>query len=115
MSKTEIAKACSIGKFDEVIHYIADDAIWEVVEEDIFIGKNSIIENCNLVGHYFRSVTTNFKMLNVISEDDKVAVNGTAEFNRDSKQASFVSACDIYSFNDFDQIKKITSNCIKTK
>jgi ketosteroid isomerase-like protein len=115
MTKTEIAKAFSIGKFDEVIHYIADDAIWEVVEEDKFVGKNAIIENCNLVGHYYRSVTTSFKMLNVISEDDMVAVNGTAELNRDGKQASFVSACDIYSFNDFDQIQKITSNCIKTK
>jgi ketosteroid isomerase-like protein len=115
MTKPEIATAFSNGDFDKTADFIADDAIWEVVEEDKFVGKNAIIENCNQVGQYFKSVTTNFKTLNVISEDNKVMVNGTAEFIRDGKRVSFVSACDLYEFNDSDQIQKITSYCIQAK
>ncbi|HQS06100.1 MAG TPA: hypothetical protein PLT16_10750, partial [Daejeonella sp.] len=87
----------------------------EVVEEDKFIGKNAIIENCIQVGQYFKSVTTNFKTLNVISEANKVVVTGTAEFIRDGKRISFISACDLYEFNDSDQIQKIISYCIQAK
>lgn len=115
MTKPEIAIAFSNGEFDKINDFIADDAIWEVVEEDKFTGKNAIVENCNQVGQYFKSVTTNFKSLNVISENNKVVVNGTAEFGRDGKRISFVSACDVYEFNDSDQIQKITSYCIQAK
>lgn len=115
MTKPEIAKAFSNGEFDKTNDFIAADAIWEVVEEDMFVGKNAILENCNQVGQYFNSVTTNFKTLNVISEDNKVVVNGTAEFIRDGKRVSFVSDCDLYEFNDSDEIQRITSYCIQAK
>ena len=115
MTKPEIASAFSNGEFDKTTDFIAADAIWEVVEEDKFIGKNAIVENCNQVGQYFKSVTTKFNTLNVIAEDNKIMVNGTAEFIRDGKRISFVSACDIYEFNDSDQIQKITSYCIQAK
>ncbi len=115
MTKPEIAKAFSNGEFDKTNDFIAADAIWEVVEEDMFLGKNAILENCNQVGQYFNSVTTNFKTLNVISEANKVVVNGTAEFIRDGKRVSFVSACDLYEFNDSNLIQKITSYCIQAK
>jgi len=115
MTKPEIAKAFSNGEFDKIKDFIAHDAIWEVVEEDIFIGKNAIVENCNQVGQYFKSVTTNFKTLNVIAENNKVVVNGTAEFIRDGKRVSFVSACDLYEFNDSNQIQKVTSYCKQAK
>jgi hypothetical protein len=115
MTKPEIATAFSNGEFHRTKDSIADNAIWEVVEEDKFVGKSAIIENCNMVGQYFKSVTTNFKTINVISENNKVVVNGTAEFIRDGKRISFVSACDIYEFNDSDQIQKITSYCIQEK
>ncbi|MDO8994389.1 nuclear transport factor 2 family protein [Daejeonella sp.] len=115
MTKPEIATAFSNGAFDKTNDFIADDAIWEVVEEDKFIGKNAIVDNCNQVGQYFKSVTTNFKTLNVISENNKVVVTGTAEFIRNGKRISFVSACDLYEFNDSNQIQKITSYCIQAK
>lgn len=115
VTKTEIARAFSNGEFYKTDDFIANNAVWEVVEEDLFIGKNAIIENCNQVVQYFKSVTTDFKTLNIITEDNKVVVNGTAEFFRDGKQDSFVSACDIYEFNDKNQILKITSYCIQAK
>jgi ketosteroid isomerase-like protein len=115
MTKTDLAKAFSNGAFDKTNDHIAEDAVWEVVEENIFAGKKAIIENCNQVAAYFKSVTTNFKTLHVISEENKVVITGTAEFLRNGKRVSFVSACDVYEFNDQNKIERITSYCIQSQ
>lgn len=115
MTKTELAKAFSNGEFELTYDYIADDAIWNVIEENIFAGKNAIVDQCNQVGAYFKSVTTDFKTLNVIQDENLVVVNGTAEFLRNNQRVSFVSACDVYEFNDSGKIQKITSYCIQSK
>jgi hypothetical protein len=115
MTKTEIAQAFSIGEFDQIIPFIAENADWEVVGENRFVGKKAILENCNQVAAYFRSVTTDFKTMNVISEGEKVMVNGTAEFIRDGKRVSFIYACDLYEFDKEDKIQKITSYCIQAR
>ena len=113
MTKTEIAKAFSNGEFEKTNNFISDNAEWIVIEEDRFIGKQAILDNCEQVGNYFKSVTTNFKTLNIITDGNKVVINGTAEFLRDNKRISFVSACDVYEFNEKSEIQKITSNCIQ--
>ncbi len=113
MIKTEIAKAFSNGEFEKTYKFISDTAVWTIVEEDTFIGKQAISENCEQVGNYFKSVTTDFKTLNIIAEGNKVVINGTAEFLRDNQRVSFVSACDIYEFDENNQIQKITSYCIQ--
>jgi ketosteroid isomerase-like protein len=113
MTKTEIAKAFSNGEFEKTNKFISDTAIWTVVEEDTFIGKQAVIENCEQVSSYFQSVITDFKTLNIITEGNKVVINGTAEFLRDNKRVSFVSACDVYEFDDNNQIQNITSYCIQ--
>lgn len=113
MTKKEIAKAFSNGEFEKTNKFISDTAIWTVVEEDTFIGKKAIIDNCEQVGSYFQSVTTDFKTLNIIAEGNKVVINGTAEFLRDNQRVSFVSACDVYEFDDSNQIQNITSYCIQ--
>ncbi|MBL7843374.1 MAG: nuclear transport factor 2 family protein [Cyclobacteriaceae bacterium] len=115
MTKTEIAKAFSNGEFEKTYNFIAENSEWIVVEENTFKGKKAIIENCNQVGSYFKSVTTDFRTHNIIVDENKVVINGTAEFLRDNKRVSFVSACDVYEFNDDNQIQKITSYCIQSK
>lgn len=115
MTRTEIAKAFSNGEFEKSRDYIWENAVWIVVEENTFIGRRAILDNCEQVKNYFQSVTTDFKTLNIIADGFKVVINGTAEFLRDNKRVSFVSACDIYEFNDNDQILKITSYCIQSK
>jgi limonene-1,2-epoxide hydrolase len=115
MTKTEIAKAFSIGEFEKTNKYISENAVWKVVEEYKFIGKQAIIDYCEQVGNYFKSVTTDFKTLNIIADGNKVVVNGTAEFMRENKRVSFVSACDVYEFDDNHQIQNITSYCIQSK
>ena len=113
MTKSEIANAFSNGEFEKTNKFISDTAVWTVVEEDTFIGKQAIIDNCEQVSSYFQSVTTDLKTLNIIAEGNKVVINGTAEFLRDNQRVSFVSACDVYEFDDNNQIQNITSYCIQ--
>jgi hypothetical protein len=115
MTKIEIAKAFSNGEFKKTYEFISDSAEWTVIEEDTFIGKQAILDNCEQVGHYFTSVETDFKTLNIITDGHKVVINGTAEFMRENKRISFISACDIYEFNENNQIQNITSYCIQSK
>ena len=115
MTKVEIAKSFSNGEFVKTYDFIADNAVWTVVEENTFIGKQAIIDNCEQVGKYFKSVTTAFKTLNIITDENKVVISGTAEFLRDGQRVSFVSACDVYEFNVNNKIQKITSYCIPGK
>lgn len=115
MTNTEIAKAFSNGEFEKTFKFIADNAEWTVIGEDKFVGKQAILENCEQVGNYFKSVTTNFNTLNIIGDGNKVVINGTAEFLRDNKRVAFISACDVYEFNVNNQIQNITSYCIQSK
>lgn len=113
MTNLETAKFFSNGEFEKTYDLIADHAEWIVVGENTFIGKQEIINNCEQVGSYFKSVKTDFRTLNIISNGSMVVINGTAEFFRDNTSVSFIFACDIYEFNGKNQIHKITSYCIK--
>jgi len=113
MITKEKSIAFSNGEFDKIYDFIADNAIWTVVEENIFNGKQAIINNCEQVGNYFKSVTTKFETIDVIPKNNKVVVNGTAEFLRDNNRVSFVWASDLYEFNENGQIQQITSYCIQ--
>lgn len=113
--KKEIAELFSIGKFKEVMSHISDGIVWNVVGEKTFKGKKAVSENCQKTAEYFKSVETDFKTEEVIVSDNKVIVIGTAEFKRDGKQLNFISACDVYDFNDKNEIEKISSYCIPEK
>lgn len=111
-SKEEIAKLFSNGKFDRIMDYLSDEIIWNIIGENIFNGKKAVGKNCKQTAEYFRSIETDFKTDDVISSNNNVIVTGTAEFKRDGKRVNFISACDVYSFNDKNQIEKIASYCI---
>ena len=113
MNNRDKSLAFSKGEFEKISDFIAENAIWTVVEEETFTGKQSILDNCKNVADYFKSVTTKFETLNVIEENNKVVINGTAEFLKDNKRVSYVSASDLYEFSGDGQIQKITSYCIQ--
>lgn len=115
MTKTEIASAFSNGEFTKTYPYLADKITWTVVEENTFVGKQAVINNCEQVANYFKSVTTVFKTLNVVEDAHRVVINGTAEFLKNNQRVAFVSACDLYEFDSDNQLVKITSYCIQQK
>lgn len=94
---------------------MADNIEWTVVGENFFKGKNTVIQNCEQSANYFKSVTTNFKTINIITENNRVAINGTAEFIKDNKRVAFVPARDVYEFIDNNELQKITSYCIQER
>ncbi len=112
IDQKEIAKAFSNGEFERTYRFISDDAEWNIIGDKTHIGKQAIIDHCEQVAAYFKSVTTRFKTLNIISHHHHVIIEGTAEFLRDDKRVSFITACDIYEFNNGGQIQRIASYCI---
>ena len=56
----QIAASFSVGQFDKVYQHLSENIIWNVVGENSFVGKKSVIDNCEQVAAYFKSVTTNF-------------------------------------------------------
>ncbi|NBL65850.1 hypothetical protein GV828_11620 [Flavobacterium sp. NST-5] len=114
-TKEQIAEAFSTGAFEKTYEFIAENAEWIVVEENHFKGKQAILQNCEKVAAYFKSVTTDFKTFNIIANQNKVVINGTAEFKKNNQRVAFVSACDLYEYNHDNKIQKITSYCIPSK
>lgn len=113
LTQRQIAESFSNGNFDPAIPFLAKTIKWNIVGDKTLVGREAVIEECKQTSNYFKSITTKFTTLNVISEQNCVAVNGTAEFIRNGEQLSFVSACDVYIFNDKNELQKIDSYCIK--
>lgn len=114
-SKKEIAELFSNGKFDKILDCLSEEIVWNVVGEKIFSGKKAVTKNCEQTAEYFKTVQTDFKTDKIIVSDNKVIIIGTAEFKRDGKRLNFISACDIYEFNEQNMIDKISSYCIPEK
>ena len=112
MTKSEIAQAFSGGQFEKCLDYLTDQTTWNTPGEQFLTGRNEIEPFCKNIAAYFSSVATNFKQLNLIENDNCVAINGTAEFIREGKRVSFVSSCDVYEFDSENKIVSINSYCI---
>jgi len=115
MNKSAIAQAFSGGEFEACFPYLTDITVWNTPGEQYLAGRQEIEPFCKKVADYFSSVTTNFKQLNLIENDNGVCINGTAEFIRDGKRVSFVSSCDVYVFDGENRIISIHSYCITEK
>jgi ketosteroid isomerase-like protein len=115
LSAKEIAELFSGGQFDKVYPYLADNVVWHIVGENRFAGKKAVIENCEQVAAYFKTVTTNFITENILVADNRVAIEGTAALIKDQQEVSFVWACDVYEFTAEKKLDKITSYCIVKK
>jgi hypothetical protein len=111
----QIAMAFSGGQFETVYPYLSGNIQWRVVGEDSFAGKEAVIQQCENIAAYFKTVTTSFTTGNIISDKNKVVIDGTAEFIKDGSRVAFVWACDVYEFTADNKIEKITSYCIQEK
>lgn len=112
MAKSEIAQAFLGGQFEKCLEYLTEQTTWNTPGEQFLTGRKEIEPFCKNIAAYFKSVTTDFKQLNLIENDRFVAINGTAEFIREGKRVSFVSSCDVYEFDTQNKIVSINSYCI---
>ncbi|WLR41706.1 hypothetical protein LC087_12630 [Bacillus carboniphilus] len=113
LKQKQIAESFSRGNFEPTFPFLSKMIEWNIVGEKTLVGREAVIEKCKQTSNYFKTITTNFTTLNIISEKNCVAVNGTAEFIRNGEQLSFVSACDVYIFNEKNELQRIDSYCIK--
>ena len=115
MTKREIAQAFSGGNFEVCFPYLTDQTIWNTPGEQYLEGKKDIEVFCKKISGYFDNITTDFRLLNLIENETCAAINGTAEFLRDGKRVSFISSCDVYEFDNLNNIISIHSYCITEK
>ena len=115
LTQKKLAELFSNGEFNKTMDVISEEIVWNVVGERTFEGKKAVKQNCEQTAEYFKSVQTDFKTDKIIESDNKVIVIGTAEFKRDGKRVNFISACDVYEFNEKNEIEKISSYCIPDK
>jgi len=113
--KKEIASTFSIGQFRENYNFFADDIEWNIYGENILSGKDAVMSHCEKITQYFQSVKTDFETFSVIENHDKIAINGKAVFRKEEKKIAVIHSCDIYEFNDQEQIQNIKSYCITEK
>lgn len=111
-TQKEIAESFSNGLFERTFHYLSDNIIWDVVGENVFKGKTEVVNNCRQISEYFKSVETNFKTDDIIVTENKVVIRGTGEFLRNGKRVNLITACDVYEFNNENELEKIFSYCI---
>lgn len=111
----DIAESFSNGNFEQTFPHLSENIIWNVIGENQFKGKSEVVENCKKTAEYFKSVQTDFKTEDVIVSDNKVVIRGTGEFIRDGKRVNLIVACDVYEFNDKNELEKISSYCIPEK
>ncbi|WP_042426656.1 nuclear transport factor 2 family protein [Geomicrobium sp. JCM 19039] len=114
-SNQQIAEAFSNGNFKLAYPFFAEKIEWHIIGENSFIGKKSVIENCEQTSAYFKSVTTEFTTFNVLVDSNRIAINGNAVFTRNDERLSNISACDVYEFNDDNELQIINSYCITNK
>ncbi len=107
----EIATSFSNGDFDFVFPYLSHNIIWTVIGTNKFIGKSEVVANCKQTTEYFKSVQTKFKTEDIIVTNQKVIVRGTAEFLSNGKRLNYILACDVYEFNDNNELETISSYC----
>ena len=115
LTQKEIAEAFSRGDFKKTYVYLSEKIEWNVIGNFECKGKKEAIEQCEKTAKYFTSITTDFKQLDIIQNRDKVVLTGIAELSKNGKRIEFISACDVYEFEDKQILKKITSYCIVKK
>jgi len=104
----------STGNFQTALSSLADDVRWNIIDEQILNGIDEVEAYFKSVREYFDSVTTDFKVNEVIETEDKVVVIGTAEFYRDDALINVIEACDVYLFEN-NKVTDLKSYCIPMK
>lgn len=111
-SKKEVALLFSNGEFKKVQDHLSPDVVWTIVGEQVYTGKKEVIAYCDQTALYFQSVETDFKTNKEIESDSAVVIMGTAEFKKQGVRQAYISACDVYEFNNNNKIITITSYCM---
>lgn len=115
MEILEIAKAFSIGQFEQAFSFLAKDVCRKVLGAgaNTFVGRDAVVEQCKQTMQYFESVNTDFKILKAFESSHQAVIEGSAKFSRDGVVLAELQACDVYKFDASDNLNSIISYCIQ--
>ena len=111
MTLTDIATYFSTGQFSRIQQHFSEAITWEIVGEQRLSGFDQVLKHCQSIEHYFSTVAYKFHIQAIHQTGHHVIVQGEAQFH-DTKQRSRISACDVYTFNNLNQLIQIQSYCI---
>ena len=109
----KIAQTFSLGQFNSVFQYLTEDIEWHIIGEQHLKGMDNIINHCNLIQDYFNKTPHKFTIHAQYQSSNTVIIQGYAEFQHSNKNTN-IQACDIYTFNQLQQLTLIESYCITT-
>ncbi|HLR59538.1 MAG TPA: nuclear transport factor 2 family protein [Pseudogracilibacillus sp.] len=107
----KIARDFSVGEFDSAYSYLSEDIKWHVVGESTILGSEAVIERCKQSRTYFDSIKTDFTVLKTIKSGNQVIITGSGIFDNNGN-VTRIDACDIYTFNEENQLIEIESYCV---
>jgi hypothetical protein len=113
MSNKKICEEFSKGNFELIYNYLAEDIRLNIIGDKILKGKQTVTEFCNHTAAHFSELATDFRINNVIADNNCVAIDGTAHFINKDNKSTYISSCDVYRFQD-EKLQEITSYCIIT-
>ena len=98
LSTEEIARAISSHRFDDAMPYLSEDVVWELVGEDVLVGKQAVVDACASVAAELRGTETSFDQFKVITGPASVVIDSVAGYRAAEGSLSRVASCDIYDF-----------------
>ena len=111
MTLTDIATCFSTGQFSRIQQHFSETITWEIIGERQLSGIDQVLKHCQSIEHYFTTVAHEFYIQAIHQASLHVIVQGEAQFH-DTQQTSRISACDVYTFNNSNQLAQIQSYCI---
>ena len=107
----KIARDFSLGEFESAYSYLSEDIKWLVVGESKTQGREAVIARCKETRAYFDSINTDFTVFKLIESGNQVIITGSAIFDNNGN-VTRIDACDIYTFNEENQLIEIESYCV---
>lgn len=111
MMLTDIAQCFSTGQFSQIRSYFSEDLVWEIVGEQRFSGIEQVLKHCQSIEHYFQLTPHAFQIQSIHQAGHHVIIQGEAYFHH-ANQTTHISACDVYNFNNSNQLVQVQSYCI---
>lgn len=107
----KIARDFSLGEFESAYSYLSEDIKWHVVGESKTQGREAVIARCKETRAYFDSINTDFTVFKLIESGNQVIITGSGIFDNNGN-VTRIDACDIYTFNEENQLIEIESYCV---
>lgn len=112
LSMEQIADAFCSYRFVVTYPYMADEIKWNIVGSEELVGREAVIDRCEMSAKLLETVSATITKLRVSGGESFVVVEGAAQFQVQENQTSSVASCDVFQFSD-GRLVEITSYVVE--